>query len=105
MIAKLTSDGNGNISEKVNVDKVETNVLVLEMKEEPVSSFVERLAKVGDGREEQEEREHCQGKTTAVRCLPWEGNSLRLVTHCDVDKDMARSAALKILHVARKLIK
>lgn len=104
LIGKILNEGNVK-GLKVDTDSIQTNILFLEMKSGNLQAFIERLAKVGEGLEEQEERKWCEGKTTTVRCFPCAANKARLVTHCDVDREMVRRAALKILYVANKLIK
>lgn len=89
---------------KVRVDtaRLQTNILVLELLTGyPVQDFIAKLNAVGEN--EKDEREHCEGKTISIKCFPWSATSMRLVTHCDITREMARAAALKICYAASKL--
>lgn len=89
---------NSKNMEKVYVDAaaLETNIIVLRVKDHDVQDFCSRMQTVSN---EKEERAQLDGKSVSVKCFPTSPTTLRLVTHCDITKEMARLAALKICFV------
>ena len=79
----------------VEKDKVETNIILLNVVEGWANKICKRFSEVS----ENEKLE--LGISTSVLAAPKSDAQIRLVLHCDVSEDMASMAAQKICYVAK----